>query len=99
MKLIRRKFSIAWIFFIALFVPGSIKAASKKDITLRINKVREVINSLPLQKNTIELTGKEFGDKDNLGEWVNWGNWANWNNWNNWANWANWSNWSNWRNY
>lgn len=97
MKIIFQKLSLAWVFLAALFIPTSSKAAVKKDISQRINKVREAINGLPLQKNTVELTGKEFGNKDNnLGEWVNWGNWANWNNWN---NWANWSNWGNWRNY
>jgi hypothetical protein len=101
MKFVFRKISFAWIFLVALFIPGSTKAASKKDIPERINKVRETINNLPALKNSIELTGKDFAGNNNsdLNKWVNWGNWANWNNWSNWANWNNWSNWGNWRNY
>jgi hypothetical protein len=86
------------MFFFSFFILPFSKAAVKKDVTVRINKVRKTLSQKIQDKKGIELTGLEFNKNTELGEWVNWGNWGNWNNWNNWANWANWNNWSNWLN-
>jgi len=87
------KISIFWIVFLTFFVSHTTKAAAKKNITSRVNKVRKTLQEKTQATDLLELTGNEF--KKDFGEWVNWGNWANWNNWNNWANWANWNNWRN----
>ena len=92
------KTRVLWMLLLSFFILPSSKAAAKKDVTARINKVRKTLSQKIQDDKRIVLTGLEFNKHTELGEWVNWGNWANWNNWNNWANWANWNNWSNWLN-
>jgi hypothetical protein len=99
MKAIKQKLSWLWIAIFSILIPASSKAAAKKDLVSRINKVRKILNEVPQSKNNLKISGEQFMGLSEAGKWVNWGNWANWNNWNNWANWSNWGNWGNWRNF
>jgi hypothetical protein len=99
MKLIIRKLSLCWVFLASLFITTNTKAAVKKDIAARVNKIRKAVKENEIKSSIIELTGSEFANNKHSGDWVNWGNWGNWNNWRNWDNWNNWSNWGNWRNW
>ena len=99
MKAIKHRLSWLWILVLSTIIPAGSRAAVKKDLVSRINKVRKTINNLPQSKDILNLTGEQFKSLSDPGKWVNWGNWGNWNNWNNWANWSNWGNWGNWRNF
>lgn len=99
MKFIIRRLSFLWVFLVSIFINTNTKAAAKKDITSRVNKVRKTLQEKTNKGETIEITGEQFNKDNQPGDWVNWGNWGNWNNWRNWDNWNNWSNWGNWRNW
>jgi hypothetical protein len=100
MKKVHKKIKILAVVLLSFFFGFNkgTKAATPRDITSRVNKIRSTLQEKVTNDKLIKLTGKDIAN-ENLNEWVNWGNWANWNNWNNWNNWAKWSNWGNWRNF
>jgi len=83
---------------IASFFGSSAKAASKGDVSKRVNTVRKEIKKRIESGNDKDIP-RSFFLGSNMKDWINWSNWGNWNNWSNWSNWDNWSKWSKWDNW
>jgi hypothetical protein len=85
---------------IAFIKPAGANATtSNKDITGRINAVRESVRKTA--KTPEEFQKLKIFDFSNepMAQFLNWVKWPNWNNWGNWNNWHNWPNFHNWHNW